>query len=313
MTNSIIDVYLPYFSISTEKEMKVLSVPNSHGAGELLFFTTLNGFDIIASSFNFTKPYCFPYHWSNGLIELVIPIKGDRSVQVKEKTILVSPKLSFLNYLQEFKGEAYLNTGEFSSVSICIPVEWYENWVRKQGIPSLHFRKMLQQQMLCRLEHPMTPTLVNQAKHIIQLMQRPRLDELKIEIAVLQLIDTYFNYQFKSFRSIGKWSVEDERKIQQAQDILIECMDNPPTIAVLANQIDLNEQKLKQGFKHIYGQTPYKYLKDVRMQRAYYYITKEYLSVTDTALAVGYQNISYFSQLFFEYFGVLPSQCLKEK
>ncbi|MFT9816290.1 helix-turn-helix transcriptional regulator [Lysinibacillus sp. NPDC056185] len=313
MNTSIIDVYLPHFPILSDKEVKVLTIPNEYGNGELLFFTSLSGFEVIVSSFNFMKPYCFPFHWSNQLIELVIPLKGQREVQMQDKIMLVPCDNSYLNYLQEFEGEAYLNTGDFLSISICIPIKWYENWVQKQGFSSLQFHEMIQQQMISRLENPITASLIRQAKHIKQLLFQPRIDELKIEVAILQLIDMYFTQQFKMLRSIGTLRADEVKKIQLAQDILVNLMDNPPSIAVLANQIELNEQKLKQGFKEVYGQTPYKHLKDVRMQRAYYYITERHMSVTETALTVGYQNISYFSQLFYEYFGVNPSQCLKEK
>lgn len=312
MKTSLIDLYTPYFTVSDKQPVKKLIVPKKYGDGHLLFFQTLSGFELIAMRSSFSKEYSFPFTWREEMIELVIPIKGMRCIQFSNHKISVEQNNTFFNYLQHFEGTSHFLQSDFQSLSINIPIAWYERWVTKEDVPQYRFTTMLQQQMLSRIERPITKPILQQAQYIMQLMCLTTIDELKIEIAVLQLLDLYFSKHFVIEEPIGYLTAEEKRKLALAKALLLQHMDSPPYITVLAQKVGLNEQKLKQGFKQVYGTSPYKYLKEERMQKAYDCLLHQRMSVTETALCVGYQNVSYFSQLFCHYFGTKPSQLLKE-
>lgn len=83
----------------------------------------------------------------------------------------------------------------------------------------------------------------------------------------------------------------------------------PPTIAELAMEVGLNQLKLKRGFRSLFGMGVYSLFQRHRMERArellYHY------NVTETALMLGYSNISHFSTAFRKQFGVLPGEARK--
>lgn len=65
--------------------------------------------------------------------------------------------------------------------------------------------------------------------------------------------------------------LEDEanvEKIQMAKKILIDNMVDPLTLNELANRIKLPLQHLKDGFKHIYGETVFAFLLNYKMEYA---------------------------------------------
>lgn len=108
------------------------------------------------------------------------------------------------------------------------------------------------------------------------------------------------------------FSRRDEEKIRAAMQLLAVEYRQPWTIPLLSRRVGLNERKLKQGFRYIVGRSVRKYLEDARM-RAAARILADDGSVTEAALAVGYENLSHFAKRFREHYGMLPSYWRKSR
>lgn len=99
--------------------------------------------------------------------------------------------------------------------------------------------------------------------------------------------------------------------ILEAKDILVNNLQNPPTISELARQTGLNEQKLKKGFKLLLDTTINKFLLNERMELAKVLLAEGSKSIKEIAATIGFANHGYFTSRFKEKFGVLPSDYLK--
>ena len=104
---------------------------------------------------------------------------------------------------------------------------------------------------------------------------------------------------------------EDIIRLQTARSIMMELMSTPPHIAELARRVGLNEKKIKQGFKELYGTTVYGFLRDYRMEQAKLMFDRDHKSVTEVACTVGYSNVSHFGVLFKQHHGVQPGEYLR--
>ncbi|MBE1426259.1 AraC-like DNA-binding protein [Desulfomicrobium macestii] len=104
---------------------------------------------------------------------------------------------------------------------------------------------------------------------------------------------------------------ETLRAVDRAKSILEANMENPPDLESLASQVGMSLSKLKQVFPMACGMPPYAYLRLLRMEMAMRLLRDEGRSVTETALEVGYSNLSHFSKTFVEHFGLKPSQARK--
>lgn len=107
--------------------------------------------------------------------------------------------------------------------------------------------------------------------------------------------------------SNGQGRSPDLQRIHQARDILIENFQNPPTLIELARQVGINDRKLKQGFKQVFGTTVFGYLHDYRIETARHLLERDHMTVTGVAQAVGFANRSYFAAAFRKKFGINPS------
>lgn len=103
----------------------------------------------------------------------------------------------------------------------------------------------------------------------------------------------------------------DTECLTKARDVILSNLKNPPTIPELAKLVGINQQKLKKGFKVLFGTTINRFLIKKRMETAKILLAHKNSSVKDVALEVGYNSPSHFSTKFKEQFGLLPKDYLK--
>jgi len=100
----------------------------------------------------------------------------------------------------------------------------------------------------------------------------------------------------------------EREKLNLAKDILLNNIDNPPSLTEISKQIGLNTSKLKKDFKAFFGVPVFKYLQNERLTLAHKMIREEEATVQEAAWHVGYDSLSSFSNAFAKKFGYRPSQ-----
>jgi AraC-like DNA-binding protein len=101
-------------------------------------------------------------------------------------------------------------------------------------------------------------------------------------------------------------SEADLNCIYQAASILRNQLVNPPTVEALSRQVCTNRLKLNQGFREVYGTTPFGYLRDCRLRQAHRLLMTSDLSIGNVAVAVGYTCRSKFAMAFRQQMGINP-------
>ena len=105
--------------------------------------------------------------------------------------------------------------------------------------------------------------------------------------------------------------LEDEanvEKIQKAKQILIENMTEPPSLKELSDRIQLPLSHLKDGFKHIYGETVYAYLLNYKLEHARRLLTTKKYNIAEVSFEVGYSTPSHFIAAFKKKYGATPKR-----
>mgnify|MGYP000400240089 CR=1 FL=1 len=99
---------------------------------------------------------------------------------------------------------------------------------------------------------------------------------------------------------------------QKAKDILLQDLQNTPTIKQLARKCATNEFKLKKYFKKVFQTTIYVYIQKIKMEEANLLLRDKYLNIGEIALKVGYKHQGNFSALFYKTYGIYPKDLLKK-
>jgi AraC family transcriptional activator of pyochelin receptor len=95
-------------------------------------------------------------------------------------------------------------------------------------------------------------------------------------------------------------------RIYRARELLLADLHNPPTIKELARLTGTNARKLSLGFRALYGQPPFAYLKAYRLEQALAALRRGERPVQAIAAEVGYRP-AHLSAAFRKRFGRPPS------
>ena len=114
----------------------------------------------------------------------------------------------------------------------------------------------------------------------------------------------------KSTYSTHSLKPDDVERIHQAKDVLLQSLDNPPSLIELARQVGLNDCTLKRGFRQVFGTTTFGYLHNYRLEQARQLLEERQLNISEIAQAIGFANRSYFAAAFRKKFGVTPREYL---
>lgn len=109
-----------------------------------------------------------------------------------------------------------------------------------------------------------------------------------------------------------QYSVEIQTSITKAMAIAQQTMGQPLSAAEMAQMVNMSISYFSQCFKQIAGQTYTDYLRDVRIERAKDYLRSTTKTIQWIAEQIGYNDEKYFSRLFRDHTGLLPSEYRKQ-
>ena len=224
------------------------------------------------------------------------------------------------NYLRRMSGDFLLNMDHYPDqrvqiIDIRFTPESFERFCQQHDfvLPSV-FRKPCfeDKQSLYDCPSVVTPEMTILIKQIFthSLIDEPI--QLFLECQCSDLVLLYLDlFRRKSNANTSSLASKDIESIREARHILSQRIETPPSLMELARLTNLNDFKLKRGFRQAFGSTVYGYLKELRLQRAQNLMREQNKSVTETALSVGYKNIGDFGIAFKNRFGLTPRNFMK--
>lgn len=149
---------------------------------------------------------------------------------------------------------------------------------------------------------PGCPEADRSARSLARVLRQPDISPLLRQAAALE----FLGWQLQSFNQARDSGLprQERQQLARARAMLLQDLTTPPTIAALAREVGIGQLRLKRGFRLLYGDSIYACFLRHRMERARQLLERH--SVTETAVAVGYSNISHFSACFRKHFGCLP-------
>ena len=129
---------------------------------------------------------------------------------------------------------------------------------------------------------------------------------------VYELLSLYFNKNKDTNIEQCPFLIDEDnvRKIRLAKEIILKNMSEPPTLQELSEEIGLSLNKLKEGFKQLYGDTVFGYLLDHKMEEARRMLASTNYNVNEVGLRIGYSTSSHFIAAFKKKYGTTPKKYL---
>ncbi|WP_303851298.1 AraC family transcriptional regulator [Seleniivibrio woodruffii] len=115
-------------------------------------------------------------------------------------------------------------------------------------------------------------------------------------------------------RGAGSFGVQpgDLEKFYDIKGMIDSNLFEPLSHCQIARKAGINEFKLKNGFKEIFGTTVNGYMTEQRMLKARKMLESGSVSVSEAAWEIGYTNVSHFISVFRRHYGVTPGKFLMD-
>lgn len=133
---------------------------------------------------------------------------------------------------------------------------------------------------------------------------------LHTEVKILELLSLQIEQIEDASRraNLSKLNESDVRRLHMAREYLLSDISFTPSMESISMEVGMNVYKLKTGFKALFGQSLFNYLREERLRTAYNEIAKRDRTLTEIAYETGFASISHFSDAFKARYGIAPSQ-----
>ncbi len=107
-------------------------------------------------------------------------------------------------------------------------------------------------------------------------------------------------------------SKEDIGKIHNLSEYIIENISEPLTVTDLSLESGLSPKKLQLGFKVLYSKSVNEYVRLNKLGIARDHLRNTDLSISEIVYRIGFKSRSYFSKIFTDKYGMLPTEYRKK-
>ncbi|PFU42009.1 AraC family transcriptional regulator [Bacillus cereus] len=315
-TNGFHDIFHKYFHGLQVVEERHMNMPKTIGKGEIRRWTSFSGMEIVLSNYQFHKNHRIQFASDAAMVELNFCLQGFGGVQVGHSSYELMTGNSYLYFMNDFDVLfEYEKENPLYSLAIGVPVQLFNHFMLDHGDQGmLDFQSILGNRSFKKLQSPIDSISSNIISKIIEFPYQDRIYQLEMESKALELLSIHLGRFLLNDRDEKRRRVlskSDVNKIKRAEEILVQRMELPPSLLELAKLVGLNDYKLKLGFKELFGTSAFAYLREQRMERAMLLLRSGNSNVTETAVAIGYNNISHFSESFKKKYGINPSEILR--
>lgn len=160
------------------------------------------------------------------------------------------------------------------------------------------------------IEEMMTDDILRTVNEIISEGQQPSLNDYFYKLKTLELL--YYLFESLSRRdnnhAVLRLNERDIDAIYRVRQAIAADLSQAKPISELKRIAGMNELKMRQLFKQIFGKGIYEYFQHLRMTEAARMLREDKLSVSETGYALGFENLSHFTRLFEHHIGMKPKK-----
>lgn len=135
--------------------------------------------------------------------------------------------------------------------------------------------------------------------------------EAQLYIILAMQILEYNNYE-DDVLIHDSLSKEEIRKIHKLTAYILDHISEPLTVNNLAQEVGINVKKLQSGFRVLYSKSVNEYIREIKLEIARDHIKNSDYSISEIVYNIGLKSRSYFSKIFFERYGLLPTEFRKK-
>ena len=291
----------------------IFDIPPQYGSGRIFTSPLIGGAGLVVMEACFNQDIeIYAEGTSQESLSITMCLQGslESRGQNREHHIIKQNDTLFARYFDEL--EVLSSCFKANESSCFITIQFSADWLTTADESSTldllttpiwqgtHHSGIASQSMLSLAHEIVMATKADELQH--HYISAKVLELWSHQISLLSRLSSSANQYGKQLKD------QDIASIHHAAKVLVDEMAEPPSILALSRRVSINDNKLKKGFKQVYGMTAFAYLQQQRLNKAKSLISEHHYSVMQVAGIVGFKSSSHFSKIFKQAFGVSPKQ-----
>jgi len=268
---------------------------------KVLYFSNLN-----------TENELFKIKLQNNYIQLYFCLKQTCSVafNMEHCAINLSDTGSNMVYFKDKEMNVLFNLAPKSElICLLISVEYFHSLFSHDDNYLINFASFNANKPIIEPKE-ISPTIKLILSQLTTKNINGKLRSIYIKGKIYELLSYYYSANENSNTESCPYISSEEiiSKIKEVKQIVIENMNNPPSLNELAKQVGLNIKKLKSNFKDFYGVPIFTFLLNYKMELAKSLLVENKYNVNEISAQLGYSSSSHFIAAFKRKFGITPKK-----
>lgn len=287
------------------------SFPKNIGKDYMEKIDIQDGFLVMKTHYTFKQPIQIESKQNNTKFVIAISLKGNSTYinTIDKKIVPFKEGFTTISLFENTQGYREFKDNEIEQIRLILD----EDFLQRNLQESLLKKYFLNSDKYLNLIK-FSPTLIQSQIIINEILNCQLHGELKkiyLQSKSLELLHIELSKLETKENKIILDSY-DKEAIYKAKEILIQNMQNPPSIVELAKLVHINEFKLKAGFKEVFHTSPFKLLFQYKMSKAKELLQVGDYNINEIANLTGYKFASNFSNAFYKEFGINPKTLIKK-
>lgn len=256
------------------------------------------------------REYHIPMRLGQERVEMHFKLQGRSGVSYEDQHLIMTANQQSIFYQRELEGEYILFPGEESAFfEIEIPRPVFDSLIMEDSLFLRDFSRQLQTP-----RHHLWPGYsmhITQQMHFIIAQMRDttytgQMKKLFLEAKMIELFLLQVNGYDQELQHKVSLRKQETDALYAAKAYIEQHFAEDCSILFLAMQVGINQKKLKEGFRVLFGHTVFGYISHVRMEKAKQLLLDEHKTVGEVADIVGYRHQQHFTAAFRKKYGILP-------
>ena len=286
------------------------SFPNKLGIDYMEKIHLQDGLLFLKTNYNLLKPIFLEAQQNERKFVITISLKGNTTyINSSDKKIIPFKEgFTTISLFENTHGFREFKDKQINQVRLVLSESFLKRNFQKSLVEKYFFNKQNLQLLDFSLTSIQSQFLIND---ILNCKLVGELETIYKQGKIFELLSLEISKLEKNKEEIFLDNY-DKNAILKAKEILLNNLQNPPSIVALARDVHLSEVKQKKGFKQLYKASPYQLLLTHKMHIAKNMLESGEYNINEIALQVGYKFANNFTNAFFKEFKILPKDILKK-
>ncbi|MDN5098404.1 AraC family transcriptional regulator [Aliarcobacter butzleri] len=297
-------------NLNSKKDIIKNSFPLEIGTDYMEKIYIQDGFLFSKTNYNIEKPIFLEAKQEERKFVITISLKGNTTYINSQDKKIIPFKEGFttISMFENTQGFREFKDKQINQIRLILSESFLRRNFQKSLVEKYFFNKQNLQLIDFRLTSIQSQFLLND---ILNCSLVGELANIYKQGKIFELLSLEISKLQKNEDDISLDDY-DRSAILKAKEILLNNLQNPPSIVTLSKMVHLSEVKLKRGFKQIYKTSPYQLLVSHKMNLAKNMLESGEYNINEIALQVGYKFANNFTNAFYKEFKIRPKDILKK-